>query len=200
MRIVKVLCLVGFMQIHVSAQVDIQKEKLPPPPKVLNIATRYAASGGLGDATNGTRFVQLNLVSQDNPRPGKKECIKVNFTPGPARWAGTYWLNKPDNWGDKPGDDLSKANYSKITFWIRGEKGNEKVEFKAGGIDDAKKSYKDSFELTTGMIELRKDWRREEITLQGQNLSGVIGLFCWVANCDANPSGVTFYMDEIRYE
>lgn len=154
----------------------------------------------MGDGKDGTKYVQLNLSSRDNPRPTKKESIKVRYTPGPLRWAGTYWLNKPDNWGDKPGDDLSKANYSKITFWARGETGSEKVEFKGGSVEDSKKLYKDSFEVTTGTIELTKDWQRYEISLQGQNLSCVIGLFCWVANCDANASGVTFYMDDIRYE
>jgi hypothetical protein len=172
----------------------------PPPPQVLSISARYTASGGLGDATNGTKYVQLDLACRDNPHPPRKECIKITYTEGPLRWAGTYWLNQPNNWGLKKGEDLSKGNYTKISFWIRGETGNEKVEFKAGSIQDDKNPFKDSFDLTTGTIELSKEWERKEMSLQGQNLSSVIGLFAWAANIDANRSGVTFYVSDIQYE
>jgi len=183
-----------------NAQVTDSNEKLPPPPKVLAVASVYVASGGMGDATNGTKFVQVNLSSKENPRPGKKESIKISYTEGSSRWAGTYWLNKPNNWGQRAGDDISKGNYSKITFWVRGETGNEKVEFKAGGIQDG--VNKDSFECSTGTIPLSKEWQRKEISLKGRNLSSVIGVFCWTANFDANANsnGITFYLDDMQYE
>jgi hypothetical protein len=192
--------LIHLIPLAVLGQVPEPNEKLPPPPKILNVAARYTASGGMGDATNGTKYVQLNLVSHENPRPGEKECIKVSYTEGPLRWAGTYWLNQPNNWGQKKGDDLSKGNYARISFWVRGLTGNEKVEFKAGNIEDEQKPFKDSFGLTTGTISLSKEWQRKEMSLQGQNLSSVIGAFCWAANIDANPSGVTFYISDIQYE
>lgn len=197
------LPLSGFLlltQLNITAQVPIDPGKPPPPPKVLDVKSYSTASGWMGDGTNGTKFVQLNLANTENPRQQRTNCIMVKYTQGPLRWAGMYWLNKPDNWGDKPGDDLSTARYAKITFWVRGETGTEKVEFKGGSVEDGKKPYKDSFAVTTGMIDLTKQWQRKEMSLQGQNLSSVIGLFCWVATCDANPAGVTFYLDDIRYE
>ena len=187
-------------QLNMNGQVVPPKGNPLPPPRALIVASRYAASGGMGDSTNGTKYVQLNLASRENLRPSRTGCIKISYTEGPVRWAGTYWLNKPNNWGDRPGDDLSKANYSKITFWARGETGKERVEFKAGGIEDAQKVNKDSFEITKGTVELTKDWVRYEIPLQGENLSSVIGVFCWTANFDNNSSGITFYLDDIRYE
>jgi hypothetical protein len=174
--------------------------KPAPPPKTLDVVARYSASGGMGDATNQTTYVQMDLASRDHPRNPNGDCVKVKYTIGPARWAGFYWLNKPDNWGSRKGDDLSQGNYSKVSFWIRGETGREKVEFKAGGVQDEKLPNKDSFEVSTGTIRLSKEWQHEEIDLRGQNLSSVIGLFCWVASGDANSEGVTFYLDSIEYQ
>ena len=87
-----------------------------------------------------------------------------------------------------------------ITFWARGEKGGEIVEFKAGGIRDSKKIYRDSFEFSTNNIILSDNWKRYEIDLARQDLSHVIGAFAWVATKDANPQGLVFYLDDIRYE
>ncbi|MFQ5456472.1 MAG: hypothetical protein ACE5EA_09785 [Nitrospirota bacterium] len=41
---------------------------------------------------------------------------------------------------------------------------------------------------------------RYEISLSGQDLSHVIGAFAWIATRDANPDGLTFYIDDVRYE
>lgn len=176
----------------------------PPPssePKgqVIDVATRYVASGWMGDGEKGTQFVNLNEAYQENPKTGPI-CLKIAYTIGPQNWAGVYWLNKPNNWGDNPGEDLSKLAYSKVSFWARGDNGGEIVEFKAGGVNAKGKKYRDSFEVTTGKVRLEKDWRRYEIDLHGQNLSSVIGFFCWVAAGTANPSGCTFYLDDIQYE
>src|SRR3989338_7998221 len=67
-----------------------------------------------------------------------KSCIKVTYDIACSKksrnWAGIYWLNPPDNWGDhKGGYNLTGA--AKLTFWARGEKGDERIEeFKVGGV------------------------------------------------------------------
>ena len=185
---------------------DLSGQITPPPEKPkptegkkLDVAKFYTASGWMGDGEKGTKFVQFNEACKERPQ-SKPTCTKITYALGPKGWAGIYWLNKPDNWGDKPGDDLSKEGYSRITFWARGEKGGEVVEFKAGGISDDKKQHKDSFEVSTGKVPLEKDWKRYEIKLDGKNLSSVIGVFCWVASGASNPEGLTFYLDDIQYE
>ena len=74
------------------------------------------------------------------------------------------------------------------------------VEFKAGGIHDRTKRYKDSFEVSLGRIPLTREWQQHRINLEGKDLSSVIGGFCWVASQPANPDGLTFYLDDIRFE
>lgn len=163
------------------------------------VADRFAASGWMGDGVHGTEFVNLNEACQENPKIGPT-CLKISYTLGPEGWAGIYWLNKPNNWGDEPGEDLSKLAYTKISFWARGEQGGEIVEFKAGGVNDKEKKYRDSFEVTTGKLRLEDDWEQYEIDLQGKNLSSVIGFFCWVVAGTANPNGCAFYLDDIQFK
>ena len=169
----------------------------PSPIKTFDVAKFFTASGWMG----GTKFIQLFEGWRENPH-SKPVCIKVVYTPGREGegWGGIYWQNKPDNWGDMPGEDFSRKGYRIITFWARGERGIEIVEFKAGGIKPEGKKYSDSFEVSTGKVYLEKDWKKYTIDLEGTNLSSVIGGFCWVASHSANPNGLTFYVDDIQFE
>ena len=121
----------------------------------------------MGDAEQGTKFIQLMEAWKDKPHSAPS-CIKVAYSPGPNGWGGICWQNKPDNWGDKPGEDFSHAGYKRLTFWARGETGQELIEFKAGGINAPGKQYKDSFETSASKIQVEKEWtvhaesRREE--------------------------------------
>lgn len=181
-----------------SAQPTAQPPTPPARANALDVASAYKPSGRMGDAI-GTKNVQFNESWKDGVH-SKPTCIKVSYNPGAQRWAGIYWQNKPDNWGDQPGDDLSTRNFRRITFWAKGQNGEESVEFKAGGISASEKKYKDSFEVTTGKLQLERDWKKYEIKLEGQNLSCVIGVFCWVIDGAAHPNGATFFLDDIQYE
>jgi len=150
----------------------------------------YIPSGWMGD-TNGIRF---DDGCTDKPYAGKT-CIKITYTPGSKGWAGIYWQDPENNWGDKTGGfNLSKAQ--KLTFWARGDKGGEISEFKMGGIEG---KCRDSVYpvVSTGEKTLNAEWKPYNIPLAGLDLSHVIGGFCWVSN---DPSGCTVYLDEIRYE
>ena len=163
------------------------------------VSTLYTASGYMGDGRVKNKFVRMKPVSGEKPRPGASGSVhyKVTYQPGgPDGWAGVLWQFPPDNWGDKPGQAVRSA--SKITFWAAGEKGGEIVEFKAGGNFDRK--CKDSFVAGTGNVALTKEWKQYEIDLQGRDLSSVLDAFGWVATVNANPDGLAFYLDSIRYE
>lgn len=162
------------------------------------ILQRFIASGFMGDTSN----IRLWESWRDTPYDSTdldSFCVKIAYTPGQVGWAGIYWQNRANNWGRFPGENFSEYGYQKIIFWARGETGRELVEFKAGDINNPNLPYRDSFRATIGRIRLSRKWQRYEIDLRNLNLSSVIGGFCWVASGSANPRGVTFYLDDIKY-
>lgn len=165
----------------------------------LNVTTQFIPSGYMGDGELSRWLVFLEEKWGINPLT-LPTCLMIKYKPGTAGWAGIFWQNEHYNWGDKPGINLAKKDYNKITFWARGEKGGEIVEFKAGGINAPNKKYKDSFNVSTGKVILKKEWKKFMISLKGHDLSSVIGGFCWVASKNANPDGIIFYLDDIHYE
>jgi hypothetical protein len=129
-----------------------------------------------------------------------KTVIRISYSAEAkqgAGWAGMYWQNPANNWGNRPGGfNLNGAR--KLVFKARGEKGGEVVEeFKVGGIAG---DYADSGTAASGPITLAKEWKEFTIDLDGQELSSITGGFCWTVNRDHNPEGAVFYLDDIRYE
>lgn len=161
----------------------------------------YYPSGWMGDgiSTNGeeSRYIILNDQYTENPH-SKPICIRITYLPGPKKWAGIYWQTPANNWGERPGRTINGA--SKITFWARGESGGELVEFKAGGIYNVESPYKDSFEVSIGVIKLTSKWEKYEIDLSKSDLSSVIGAFACSVAKSGNPNGLTFYLDDIQCE
>ena len=155
----------------------------------------YIPSGWMGD----TGDISMDDKYMGEPHAGST-CIKFVYTArrsGGQGWAGVYWQNPANNWGSKKGGfDLTGLN--KLTFWARGEKGGEIIDkFCVGGI---KGTYPDSTEVSIGPLELTSTWQQYTINLAGKDLSYVVGGFCWVANADSNPDGLTFYLDDVRFD
>ena len=166
----------------------------------IDIENIFSPSGWMGDGEYGRKYIDFFGADASNPH-SPPTSVKVVYRFGPAKWAGMYWLNWPDNWGEKPGNNYAGTNLSRLTFWARGETGNEMIEFKAGGIDNSSKQHRDSFRRTTGRVTLSTDWKQYEIDLSGADLSSVIGGFCWVASADFNSTeAITFYVDDIALE
>ncbi len=160
-----------------------------------SISNHYIASGWMGDYSD----IKLDVGSGDDPYFGLT-CIKIDYlnqVSQGARWAGIYWQNPANNWGSMDGGfDLSKA--TKLTFWARGQKGGERIEeLKIGGIMG---EHSDSDSAGIGPVVLTKEWKQYTIDLTGKDLSYILGGFAWSTNIDVNPEGITFYLDEIRYE
>lgn len=153
----------------------------------------YYPSGWMGDFGD----IKVKENYKKNPKKGKT-CIQIKYTAQRmqgAGWAGIYWQNPANNWGtQKGGYDISGAK--KLTFYARGEKGDEMIEVKFGGISS---QYADSDSDTTGKIELTKKWKNYEIDLSNADLSYISGGFCVVFTSTDNPDGCSFYLDEIQY-
>ena len=174
----------------------------PSSQKIFNVYTdssapdnHFAPSGWMGD------FGDVNLNSEylQDAHSGST-CIRISYSAKQTQgsgWAGIYWQNPPNNWGEaKGGFDLT--GYNKLTFWARGENGGEVIEkFKVGGI---KGTYPDSLEVDMGPAILTKDWQEYSVNLAGQDLSYVSGGFCWVTASRLNPNGAVFYLDDVRFE
>jgi len=157
------------------------------------IRNHYTPSGYMGDGND------LSLLDKYSSGVyAGKTAIRVKYTPrGNNKWAGVYWQSPSNNWGDKDGGlDLSKATY--ITFWMRGETGQEVIdEVKIGGL---KGTYVDSCVASKKKIKLTKDWKMYYIDLRKKDTSYIMGGFSFIVSKTANMNGCVFYIDEIRYE
>jgi hypothetical protein len=156
----------------------------------------YAPSGWMGDYGD----IKINDQFLGNPQSGSSSIQFVYSAKKTGRgegWAGIQWQNPPNNWGSKKGGfDLS--GMTKLTFWARGEKGEEVIqEFFVGKI---KGVYPDSASASAGPIELTDTWKQYSINLAGKDLTYISGGFGWTTTADLNPNGATFYVDDIKFE
>ena len=154
--------------------------------------------------------------SRENPYSGDT-CIRGSFKVKGENWGGFYFLNgvlegeetqpKP-NWGDYPAGGFDLNGATEITFWARGAKGGEKVEFFACGVGRDPdtglpiKPYPDSSpNVSLGYVELNETWTWHRIDLAGVDLSYVLGGFGWVTNAPENDyQDIEFYLDDIQYD
>ena len=161
-------------------------------------ANRYTPSGYM---PNGECIVMDDAWVQECKEG--KSCLKVIYDVACSvkgrRWAGVYWLNPADNWGDRKGG-YNLTGAKKLVFWARGEKGGEVIsEFKTGGIG-VSREFPDSDAAGIGPVILSKDWRPYSIDLRGKDLSYISGGFAWIANVEQNPETCVFFLDDIHFE
>lgn len=166
----------------------------------------FTPSGRMGDCGD----VRIEEVCTVKPYSGKT-CMKVTYTakgtgphsceyPPPCKWAGCYWQNPPNNWGEKEywknkGYNLSV--YRQLVFYARAER-NCNLTFLVGGIeapfgDSAPAAARQFVSLTT-------EWKKFTVPLAGYDLKHIIGGFGFVTNWDENREGTTFYLDEVKFE
>jgi exo-beta-1,3-glucanase (GH17 family) len=169
----------------------------------------YVPSGWMGD----TGDIRLDECWRGDTHTGST-AIRVEYTAegeepyecgglSPCNWAGVYWQDPADNWGDRPGGyDLTGARA--LTFWAKGKEGGEWISFKVGGIGCGSSAYPDSLcpvqALDPAPIDLTTTWGVYTIPLSADLvLSSVVGGFLWAASSEDNPDGATFYLDDIQY-
>jgi hypothetical protein len=155
----------------------------------------YIPSGWMGD----TADLKCDIKCTEKPKIGNT-CIKITYSAEKTQgqgWAGIFWQNPANNWGDKAGGfDLTGAK--KLTFWAKGAKGGETIaEFKVGGITG---EYPDSDSAAIESVVLTKDWKEYTIDLKGKDLSHIIGGFCFALSAKDNEKGCVFYLDNISFK
>ena len=153
-------------------------------------AVPFIPSGYMGNAG----AIKMDEQCADNPHSGKT-CLEVQYT-AKADWGGVVWQSPANDWGDQPGGkNLTGA--SKLTFWARGAKGGESVNFLCG-IIGRDKPYFDTVQAKLEKATLTKEWKQYSIDLKGKDLTRIKSGFGWTLGSTGEP--VTFYLDDIRYE
>ncbi len=136
----------------------------------------YIPGGWMPDG----RGVMQDVACKDNPHGGKL-CIRAGYKPAQNSWIGIGWLweNKFENHTRRP-PDLFKSLKAKmgdrivLRFWAR-SKDRATVKFQAGGGNG------DSIRFPTNtdpvLIQLTAEWKRYEIDLTKEDLTGVTQVF-----------------------
>jgi hypothetical protein len=181
----------------------------------------FFPSGWMGDLVNyNTETEELIIDDNCSTRPFRGlTCTKITYPidlaqRGVKGWAGVFWQFPDKNWGSWRGYDLSHYCFHgeeiQLSFAARGETGEERIKFQAGGINrplyfNSNFKFQDTFgpvkpnnSLRDGVLKLSRNWRLYSFDLTDKDLRNVIGPFCWVADNDLNPQGATFYLDEMR--
>jgi hypothetical protein len=164
-----------------------------------SLDNHFIPSGWMPNAGT-AKDLKLDTNWKNMPFSGDS-CIRIEYHDiSGNKWAGIFWQQPANNWGTVPNTGYNLQGATKLTFWARGDKGGEVInEFKAGGISNGE--YPDSDGASIVSTQLTKEWKKYEIDLRGKDLSHIIGGFCWATNLEVNdPTGIVFYIDEIRYE
>ena len=198
-----IFCLLLFLFNISSGWAQSQVNESKPFPKFIvyqdrNSHNRYTPSGYMPTG----ECLKMNDGWLQDCYEGKT-CIKIIYdvvcSDKSRRWAGIYWLNPPDNWGDKKGG-YNLVGAKKLVFWAKGEKGGEQIaEFKIGGVG-VNREYPDSDTATIGPVILTKEWKKYSIDLRDKDLANISGGFAWAANVDNNPDSCVFFLDDIHFE
>jgi exo-beta-1,3-glucanase (GH17 family) len=166
------------------------------------VPTDYVPSGFFGDHDDVT-FTDCARGGRDGETdPAAIDyAIRVDYRPSAAEngWAGMYWQNPANNWGDKQGG-LDLRGFTALTFYARGEQGGEKVRFFSGGIGEPGARFPDSLAKQEIAVTLRSTWQQYVIDLRGGDLSRVVGGFGWSASQVENSGGATLYLDDIQFD
>ena len=132
--------------------------------------------------------------------PGSVTAIKITYSAkktGGQGWAGIYWQNPSNNWGQNLGGyDLRGLN--EFVFYARGEKGGETVGVMIGGIKNNAK-YPDSVNKSFASVRLTDQWEKYSFSLEGLDLSYVNGGLDLNFVASYNPAGAVIYLDEVYY-
>lgn len=165
-----------------AASVDIAKEG-------------YSASGWMGDASQGQKYVKFDQACKDNPHSAPT-CQKWTYTKGDEGWAAVAWQYPPNNWGAKAGKKLP-AGTTRVTWFARSAGGGEEIEFFAGGNTAPDLAHQSTLDKTSANVTLTREWKKYTLDLKG-DLSQVMCGFGWSLQGADKP--ITIYLDDVAFE
>ena len=152
-------------------------------------AIDFSPSGFMGNVDK----IKVDAACKDNPKSGSN-CISCLYDSG-SGWGGVVWQSPENDWGDKPGGiDVSGAK--KLTFWVRGNDGDEKIKF-GFGLVGRDKPYFDTAKKELE-VELSKEWRQVTLDIAGMDLRRIKSGFFWAAG--STGKSFKFYLDNIEFK
>lgn len=156
---------------------------------------------------------------------GATAILNVFTATHSTTWGGWYFqvgmlegdeLIPKDNWGTYPNAGYNLTGATKLTFWARGARGGERVEFFAFGVGRKENGSLDArFPFPDGEVKvtmcgrlvspcyttLTDTWQQYTIPLPGLKLEYVLGGFGWVTSAaETNDQNIVFYLDDIHYD
>jgi hypothetical protein len=164
---------------------------------------------------NERALVRISGGFTENPHSGAT-AIRTELDPAtPGGFGGFYFLNgvlppgetSPRlNFGTVPNAGINLQGATALTFWARGSRGRERVQFFVAGVgwnpDNGMRIvlYPDSNPVIKTTVVLSRRWTKYRLDLTGKNLSYVLGGFGWAASTVENPAGIVIFLDDIMYE
>jgi hypothetical protein len=158
----------------------------------------WVPSGWMGDAEvpHGPLRHRFTRDGSDGPI-----CEEWSYQPAQGRrgWVAVGYQFPDSNWGARQGKDLSRFGFTRVTFLARARVGAS-VLFKAGGHTRPGAPFPASFEVSSGLLTLTRQWCRYTLQLPpGTDLSNTTTAFAFVL--DSRWSGpVVFYLRDIAFE
>ena len=177
-----------------------------------NHYTQKALMAGM----DASRVRDMNENWQENPYSGSS-CIRCEQITHEGDWGGWLFLNGylpegsnvPElNDGTVDGQGLDLSGAERLTFFARGEKGGEQVEFFTCGFGYNSEwnaqvvPFPDSsMKRSTGVVTLTREWTQFSIDLSSADMSSIVCGFGYVlkGNVPGDREKVC-YLDEIRFE
>jgi hypothetical protein len=207
---------------HLQEQMDLYHDRISVYDDIGSGGNHFVAQGQLPDASSP---VTMDTSWSNSPHSGATAIRCELQTGGHTNWGGFYLMNgllvsniAVPYFGDAVVPETSTAvtnssgvnlfGAATLTFWLRGEQGNEKIEVFMGGVGrDAATGvvtspFPDSTERRPKegtIFRATTHWTKYTISLAGLNLTNIMGGLGWVADLDHNPNGAVFYLDDIQY-
>ncbi|MEP7134303.1 MAG: hypothetical protein ABI904_05170 [Chloroflexota bacterium] len=179
-----------------------------PTPVAISLDALGIPAGWMSGGYNPSNYIDVHAGNHDECRTSAN-CLRITYRVG-GSWGGILWwpLNcgtTSDQFAWKKAQTgicginvLDSGNLmviDRLTFWARGDKGGEVIEFKVGAG-----TIPPSPGRGLGRVTLKSEWEQYQIPLDGMDLTNAIALFTWVASDRDNSNGAVFYLSEIQFE
>jgi hypothetical protein len=207
---------------HLRKEMDLYHDRILVYDDIGSGGNHFLAQGQLPDSNSP---VTMDTSWSNSPHSGATAICCALLTNGSTNWGGFYLMNGllVSNVGvpyfgqaTVPGisnlitncSGMNLSGASTLTFWLRGDKGNEKVQIFMGGVgwdvDSGKPTepFPDStrrWPKEGKLFTATTHWTKHTISLAGLNLTNIMGGLGWVADLTNNPDGAVFYLDDIQY-
>jgi hypothetical protein len=162
----------------------------------------YIPSAWMGDAADRDCDGVLKLTQDDKTTLVSSTSDRWEYRPakGKQNWVAVGYTFPTQNFGEKPGKDLSAHPWRKLVFYIKGRDGGEKIIFKAFGGTPPDAKYKASCdEISIDTVTLTKDWAKVVIKIPAnERLDNIPSILTWATNSDLNPDGCVFFIEGLR--